>query len=47
MNPLIETLNIPETLDPFCGLVLGYPAKEDVFKEVERKIIVHNNTYNA
>ena len=47
MNPMSETLNIPANIVPFCGLVLGYPVKEEVFKEVERKIIVHNNKYNA
>lgn len=47
MNPISETLNIPANIVPFCGLVLGHPAKEEVFKEVERKIIVHNNKYNA
>ena len=47
MNPLIEILNIPANIDPFCGLVLGYPKNADVFKEVERKAIVHYNKYNA
>lgn len=47
MNPLIEILNIPANIDPFCGLVLGYPKNADAFKEVERKAIVYYNKYNA
>lgn len=47
MNPLIEILNIPANIEPFCGLVLGYPKNEEAFKEVGRAAIVHNNYYNA
>ena len=47
MNPLVELLDIPANIDPYCGLVLGYPLKEDVFKEVDRPIIVYNEKYNA
>ena len=47
MNPLIEILNIPDNVTPFCGLTLGYPAKEDIFKEVSRKSIVYKEKYGA
>lgn len=47
MNPLVEILNIPENIEPFCGLVLGYPVKEDAFKETKRDKIVYYNKYNA
>lgn len=47
MDPLIELLNIPVNIEPFCGLVLGYPLDKEVFKEVPRKAIVHYNKYNA
>lgn len=47
MNPLIEILNIPDNVTPFCGLTLGYPAKEGIFKEVSRKSIVHKEKYGA
>ena len=47
MNPLIELLNIPNNVIPFCGLTLGYPVNEDSFKEVSRKAIVHKEKYNA
>ena len=47
MNVLIEELNIPSTVTPFCGLVLGYPLNDEVFKEVERKAIVYKERYNA
>lgn len=47
MNPMIEILNIPHNIDPFCGLVLGYPLDSEVFKEVPRKAIVHIDKYNA
>ena len=47
MNPLREVLNIPSNIEPFCGLVLGYPASEDAFKPVSRTAKIHYNTYNA
>ena len=47
MNPIIELLEIPSNLEPFCGLVLGYPLKEDAFKEVVRTAKIHKNKYNA
>ena len=47
MNPLVETLNIPSNIEPFCGLVLGYPKNSDAFKEIKRDKIVHFNKYNA
>lgn len=47
MNPLAEILNIPSHIEPFCGLVLGYPLNDDAFKEVKREKIVHYNKYNA
>ena len=47
MNPITELLNIPANFDPFCGLVLGYPLKDDAFKEVPRTAKVHYNKYNA
>lgn len=47
MNPLVEILNIPGNIEPFCGLVLGHPLKDDAFKEVKRVAKVHYNKYNA
>ena len=47
MNPLIEILDIPNNIIPFCGLTLGYPAKEDCFKEVKRTAIIHKEKYGA
>lgn len=47
MNPLIEILKIPANIEPFCGLVLGYPVDEDAFKEVQRQAIIHQEKYNA
>jgi nitroreductase len=47
MNPLIDALNIPSNIEPFCGLVLGYPKNSDAFKEIKRDKIVHFNKYNA
>ena len=47
MTPLIEILNIPSNVIPFCGLTLGYPAKADSFKEVSRKAIVYKEKYGA
>ena len=47
MQPLSTILNIPDDIEPFCGLVLGHPKDLTVFKEVERKAIIHNNYYNA
>jgi nitroreductase len=47
MNPIVELLQIPSNIEPFCGLVLGYPLKEDAFKEVKREAKIHINKYNA
>ena len=47
MNPIIELLEIPSNIEPFCGLVLGYPLEEDAFKVVSRTAKVHINKYNA
>ena len=47
MNPLIEELNIPSNIEPFCGLTLGYPLNEEAFKEVKRTAKIHYNRYNA
>lgn len=47
MNVLVDTLGIPDDVEPFCGLVLGYPEDEAIFKEVKRVAKVHNNRYNA
>ena len=47
MNPLIEELNIPSNIEPFCGLTLGYPLDENAFKEVKRTAKIHYNRYNA
>ena len=47
MNVLIDVLCIPNNVEPFCGLVLGYPLEEDAFKEVKRVAKVHKNYYNA
>ena len=47
MNVLIEELNIPHGITPFCGLTLGYPKTDEVFKEVERKVIIYKEKYNA
>ena len=47
MDPLVDILNIPANIEPFCGLVLGYPKDKSIFKEVKREAIIHNNYYNA
>ena len=43
MKPLIEELNIPSNIEPFCGLTLGYPLDENAFKEVKRTAKIHYN----
>ena len=47
MGHLSSILNIPADIEPFCGLALGYPVDKEIFKEVERKAVIHYNTYNA
>ena len=47
MNPIVDLLNIPANIEVFCGLVLGYPKDKEIFKEVKREAIIHNNYYNA
>ena len=47
MDPLVEVLNIPSNIEPFCGLVLGYPKDSNAFKETKRDKKVHYNKYNA
>lgn len=47
MNVLIEALDIPSGITPFCGLTLGYPKNDEVFKEIERQVIIHKEKYNA
>ena len=47
MGHLSTILNIPADIEPFCGLALGYPIDKEIFKEVERKAIIHYNIYNA
>jgi nitroreductase len=47
MNVLVDVLDIPNNMEPFCGLVLGYPKDKAIFKEVERVAKVHKNRYNA
>lgn len=42
---LRKCLNIPAHLDPFCGIVLGYPKKEGVFSPISRQAIVHKNKF--
>ena len=47
MTPLVDILKIPANIEPFCGLVLGYPKDKTIFREVKREAIIHNNYYNA
>ena len=42
---LRQCLNIPDNLEPFCAIVLGYPAKDDAFKEVSRTAKVYYNRF--
>lgn len=47
MQNLIDCLDIPEGIDPVCGIALGYPRNEEAFKEAERSAIIWHNKYNA
>ncbi len=42
---LRKCLNIPANLEPFCGIVLGYPAQDDTFKEVTREAKIYYNRF--
>ena len=45
MENIRNCLNIPAHLEPFCGIVLGYPAKEGAFEPISRQAIVHHNQF--